>query len=268
MSRFKAVIFDWAGTMVDFGSFAPVAALVAGFADFGVTVSVAQARGPMGLPKRDHISALLADPALAAAWQAAQGRAPDAAAVDRVLAAFVTRTEAAVARHAALVPGAAEVLAHLARAGIRVGSTTGYTRAIMARLQPLAAAQGFAPEAVVCADDVVEGRPGALQMYRCLSEMRVYPPSAVIKVDDTEPGIAEGLAVGALTVGVALSGNLAGLTVAELAALAPEARAALRAQAAARLRVAGAHHVIDTVADLPALITRLELVSDGKSGSP
>ena len=260
MGRFKAVVFDWAGTMVDFGSFAPMAAFVAAFAEFGVTVTVAQARAPMGLPKRDHIRAMLADPATAAAWQAAQGAAPDDAAADRVLAVFVPQNARAVADHAALVPGAAETLAFLARAGIRVGSTTGYTRAIMAGLVPLAAAQGFAPEAVVCADDVPEGRPGALQMYRCLSEMRVYPPASVIKVDDTEPGIAEGLAVGALTVGVALSGNLAGLSVAELAALSPAARQDLRARAAARLRVAGAHHVIDSVADLPALITRLSAV--------
>ena len=44
----KAVIFDWAGTMVDFGCMAPVEALVDAFAAHGVTISAADARRDMG----------------------------------------------------------------------------------------------------------------------------------------------------------------------------------------------------------------------------
>jgi phosphonoacetaldehyde hydrolase len=50
MTQFKAVVFDWAGTVVDFGSFAPMGVFVEAFAEFGVEVSVAQARAPMGMP--------------------------------------------------------------------------------------------------------------------------------------------------------------------------------------------------------------------------
>jgi phosphonoacetaldehyde hydrolase len=52
-------------------------------------------------------------------------------------------------------------------------------------------------------------------------------------------------------VGVALSGNIAGRTPEELAALPPDEVDAIRRKAAAILREAGADHVIDTVADLP-----------------
>ena len=34
MSRFDAVIFDWAGTTVDYGSFAPVQAFIKAFEEF------------------------------------------------------------------------------------------------------------------------------------------------------------------------------------------------------------------------------------------
>ena len=53
--KIKAVILDWAGTVVDHGSSAPMGAFVKAFAHFGVTISIADARGPMGMAKRDHI---------------------------------------------------------------------------------------------------------------------------------------------------------------------------------------------------------------------
>ena len=258
MSKIKAVVFDWAGTMVDFGSLAPMGAFVRAFAEFGVTVSVADARKPMGLRKWDHIAAMLAEPQIAARWQAAQGAAPDAGAVQRLHDVFVPMTAAVAARHATLVPGALETVEWLRGRGIKIGSTTGYTRAIMAEVSPVAAAQGYVPDTLVCADDLPEGRPGPLMMYKCFTDLAVHPPRAVIKVDDTEPGIAEGVAAGCITVAVTLSGNHAGLTLAEMAALPEARRNEIRRRARAALKAAGAMHVIDTVADLPSLIQTFE----------
>ena len=56
--QLKAAILDWAGTVVDHGSRAPMGAFVRAFAQFGVTVSIADARGPMGMAKWDHIRAV------------------------------------------------------------------------------------------------------------------------------------------------------------------------------------------------------------------
>lgn len=258
MSRFKAVVFDWAGTIIDFGSFAPMGTFVEAFASFGVEATIAEARAPMGMPKLDHVRAMLSAPALAARWEARFGAPPDEAAVEKVYAVFVPMNEEVVARYATLVPGAKEAVDKLRARGLKIGSTTGYTRSIMERVLPVAAAQGYAPDNLVCADDLPEGRPGPLGMYKCFIDLAVYPPETVVKVDDTEPGIAEGVAAGCVTVGVALSGNHVGLTPQELARLAPDEVASLRDGAAAKLRAAGADHVIDTVADLPALLDRIE----------
>src|SRR5919108_354653 len=123
------------------------------------------------------------------------------------------------------------------------GSMTGYTRSIMERVMPLAAAQGYQPDCVICADDMRRGRPSPIAMYQCFIDLDVWPASAVIKVDDTEPGIAEGVAAGCLTVGVALSGNAVGKTPDELAALSPAEIAPLRNHATAMLKSAGADYV-------------------------
>jgi len=258
MTRFKAVVFDWAGTMIDFGSFAPMGAFVKAFAQFGVEATIEQARTPMGSAKWDHIRAMLADPKIAEGWRAAQGSPPDDAAADRIYDVFVPMNEAVVADYASLVPGARQAVAALRAMGLKIGSTTGYTRSIMQRLLPAVAAQGYAPDNLVCSDDLPEGRPGPLGMYQCFIDLQVYPPATVVKVDDTEPGIAEGVAAGCLTVGVALSGNYVGKTPDELAALPSGEVEALRRAAADKLIAAGADHVIDTVADLPALLRRLD----------
>jgi phosphonoacetaldehyde hydrolase len=258
MSRFKAVVFDWAGTTVDFGSFAPMAAFVEAFKQFDVEVSVDEARAPMGAPKWNHIKAMLTAPRIAGAWAAAHGSTPTDADVDKVYKVFVPMNEKVVADYATLVPGAAEAVQALRDRGLKIGSTTGYTRSIMERVLPVAEQQGYAPDNLVCADDLPEGRPGPLGMYQCFIDLVVYPPSAVIKVDDTAPGVGEGAAAGCLTVGVALSGNYVGKTHDVLNAMSEAEIAPLRNAAAAKLKAAGADHVIDTIADLPALIDKLD----------
>src|SRR5262245_18396198 len=258
MSRFKATVFDWAGTMIDFGSFAPMGVFVKTFKRFGLDVTVEEARGPMGLPKWDHIRAMLDQPRIAEAWAQARGAAPTNRDADAIYKVFVPMNEEVVADYATLVPGALDTVKALRAKRLKIGSTTGYTRSIMERVLPLAKAQGYAPECVICADDMKHGRPTPMNMYQCFIELDVWPASAVIKVDDTEPGIAEGVAAGCLTVGVALSGNAVGKTPDELAALSPAEVAPLRAHATALLKGAGADHVIDTVADLPALIEQLD----------
>lgn len=258
MKKFKAAVFDWAGTIVDFGSFAPMGVFVKAFAEFGIEASIEQARGPMGSAKWDHIRAMMDMPEIAAQWQAKYGRAPTDADVGKVYEIFVPMNEKVAADYADLVPGAKEAVNELRAMGLKIGSTTGYTRSIMAHVLPVAAAQGYEPDNLVCSDDLPEGRPGPLGMYQCMIDLVVYPPAAVVKVDDTAPGIGEGVAAGCLTVGVALSGNAVGKTPEELAALSPEAIDALRAKATAILKQAGADYVIDTVADLPALLRRLD----------
>ena len=109
MSKVKAVVFDWAGTMVDFGSFAPMGVFVETFKQFGIEVSVEEARGPMGMPKRDHIAAMIRSDRIADAWTKAYDGPPSEADIDKVYDVFVPMNEKVAADYAGLV------LAHLKR---------------------------------------------------------------------------------------------------------------------------------------------------------
>jgi phosphonoacetaldehyde hydrolase len=259
LTDFDLVIFDWAGTMVDFGCRAPVHALQAAFARRGIVLDEAAARADMGKSKIDHVRALLARPQVAEAWLAATKAAPSEADIAALMDDLGELMRDAAGEAAELIPGAAETVAALRAAGLKIASSTGYTRPMMAPVLASAARQGYAPDHLVCSGETPQGRPSPLMIYKACAELSVWPLSRVVKVDDAEAGIAEGRSAGCFTVGVSASGNSVGLSREGLAALEPADRAARLAAAGASLRAAGADLVIETVADLvPALSDHAE----------
>jgi phosphonoacetaldehyde hydrolase len=257
MQSVKLVIFDWAGTTVDHGCFAPLAAFVGAFAAHGVEVTAGEARAPMGLHKKDHLRALLQLPEVAARWRQAHGRDWTEDDVASLFRRFVPLQLEVIDRHSRLVPGLLPCVAELRRRGIKIGATTGYFREAAQRVYDAARAQGYVPDVCLCAEDVPAGRPAPWMAFRIMEQLNVYPPAAVVKVGDTVPDIAEGLNAGAWSVGVVATGSEVGCTDHEYAALPAAVRDAKKAAARQKLRAAGAHHVIDSVADLPALLDTL-----------
>lgn len=252
--KLAAVIFDWAGTMIDYGSLAPVIAMRELFAAEGVPLEDGEIRAGMGLAKIDHIRSVLEMEGVAARWRDAKGASPGDGDVKRLFDTLGPVMIAAAAARGTLVPGAADVFERLKDAGVPVGSTTGYTRPMMAPILEAAHAQGYRPDVVVCAGDTKVGRPSPLMIWKALVELGVYPASAVVKVDDAPVGIAEGKAAGCFTVGVSASGNAMGLDYDAYDALPDEDRARRVAEAADQLWAAGADAVIPSVADLPTLL--------------
>ena len=246
----RAVIFDWAGTLVDFGSRAPAAAFVEAFARFQITATENEAREPMGLPKRAHIAAMLAQPRLATLWEETRGTKPDDDATDAVYEVFVPINATIAKREADLIPGTLAAIDLLRKQDVKIGSTTGYVRPIMEGVVERAAAQGFSPDCAICADEVPVGRPTAMAMYYCFVALGIHEPWRVVKVDDTAPGIAEGRAAGTWTIGLSLSGNAVGLTEQALNALSEPEKQQHRERAGSLLSEAGADYVIDSIADI------------------
>lgn len=253
-----AVVFDWAGTMIDYGSLAPVKAFTALLEKHGVEITVAEAREPMGVEKREHIARLLAMPHIRQSWSEVHGAEPSEADIDRLYAEFIPVQTAVIAQRSTLIPGAAETTAWLQARGIRIGANTGYGRDMIGAMLERSAEQGYAPESCVCATDVPRGRPYPHMLWQNLLELEVERVQSVVKVDDTVAGIAEGLNAGAWTVGIAVSGNEVGLDLPEWQALSTEEQQRQRLEACARFEQAGAHYVIDSVADLPGVIEAIE----------
>ncbi|WP_041795402.1 phosphonoacetaldehyde hydrolase [Pararhodospirillum photometricum] len=255
-SLIRLVVFDWAGTIIDHGSRAPAAIFQQVFAEAGVPLSEAEARAPMGLPKLDHIKAIGA--LLETRWPAVHGRAFDDHDAQRLYEQFLPLQTRVVADYAEVIAGVAPVIAALRHQGIAIGTTTGYTRAVLEPCLASAARQGVVPDAMACAGDLPTGRPGPALMLWLMSSLGDVPPAAVVKVGDTAVDMLEGRNAGTWTVGVSETGNEIGLDAAALAALPAAERAQRRARAEATLRTAGAHFVIPSAADLLPVITSIE----------
>ena len=256
----EAVIFDWAGTIVDFGSFAPTQIFVDAFASaFDFKLSLEEARGPMGLGKWQHIEALGKDPVIGGRWQAQFGKPMGHDDIDHIYRTFLPLQVERVGAHSDLIPGAQDTVMALREQGIKIGSTTGYPRQVMDRLMVEAAAKGYRPDCTVCADDLSAGaRPGPWMALQCVLELKVGDVAHCVKVDDTLPGIFEGVSAGMWTVGLALSGSPAGLTLAQYQAATAGELAAIRSKVTPEFEAAGAHYVIDSVADLLPVLKDIE----------
>lgn len=210
-NHIRAIVLDWAGTAVDHGSIAPIIALQTLFAKHGITLATEDARRDMGLLKRDHIRAILSLPNVCAEWNAIAGQEPGEAEVHTLFAEFGPLQMEIIVQHSQLIPGVADTVKEWQSRGIRVGSTTGYTRSMLAPVLAQAAEQGYKPDASVCPDEVSAGRPAPWMLMKNAQLLDVYPPSACVKIGDTVIDIEEGKNAGMWTIGLTRTGNLVGL---------------------------------------------------------
>lgn len=252
------VVLDWAGTVVDHGSIAPVKALEDIFAAEGIDAPRALVRKYMGLAKRDHVKALLWEPAIAAQLARLHARRVTEEDVDRLYARFEPQMMALLPGYAAMIAGAAGVVDELRSRGIRIGGTTGYTRPMLDELVQLAAKQGYRTDASLCPEDVGAGRPHPWMCYRLAIDLRLYPLSRCVKVGDTPSDIEEGRNAGMWTIGLTRSGNAVGLTEAEWKALDAADQKRLLANAEKELGDAGAHLMAESVAHILPLLDEIE----------
>jgi phosphonoacetaldehyde hydrolase len=249
MGRVTAVILDWAGTTVDHGSLAPVRTLQKLFAGRGIAVTEEETRRDMGIHKKDHIRALL---------RAKTGQPPDEAMVEDLFAAFIPMQMDCLAAYSVVIAGVGAAVDELRTRGIKIGSTTGYTRPMLDLLLAAAAPHGYRPDCALCPDDAGAGRPWPWMCYLNAIRLRAYPMHTMIKIGDTLSDIEEGLNAGMWTIGISRTGNMIGLTAEELAALPAAEQTARLHGARTRLRDAGADYVADAVADCIPMVDAIE----------
>ncbi len=253
----KAVIFDWAGTAVDFGCCAPAGVFVEVFKRHGIDITMPQAREPMGLHKRDHVAAVMAMPAIAAAWRKVHGADPSDSDVEVLYQEAVPLQIECLPDYAEPIPGLLETVDAIRDRGIAIGSTTGYIRDMLDVLVKASARQGYRPDVHVSADEVPQGRPAPFMCWEAAMRLQAWPAGACVKVGDTVPDIAAGRNAGMWTVAIAATGNEVGLTEAQFNEVPFSERRMLVGRARKRLRAAGADLVIDSVAQLMPCIDDL-----------
>lgn len=255
---FDAVIFDWAGTTVDYGCFAPVRAFQEAFIQFGIEPTMDETRRPMGMLKHDHVNTMMHMDRIARAWEDLHGAAPSADDVDAVYAKFEPMLFSILDQYADPKPGVLDTVAELRAMGLKIGSTTGYTDAMMDIVVPKAAEQGYAPDYWISADSVNGfGRPYPYMIFENMKALHLADVRRIAKVGDTLSDIGEGKAAGVFTIGVIAGSSQMGMTLHEFEALSDAEKNAARTDVRDTFVKAGADAVIDTVSELPALLCQI-----------
>ncbi len=245
MHKIKAVIFDWAGTAIDYGCFAPVKGFMDGFKSIGVEITNEMARRPMGLPKLDHVRAI-------AAMLPAPIPEDD---IQDAYAVFERDLLANIENHCDVIDHVPDAVAALRERGVHIGSTTGYTSEMMQKALPKAAERGYAPDFCVTPDRAGKGRPYPYMIWENCRRFGISDLREVIKVGDTLADIEEGKNAGCWTVAVILGSSELGLSREAVAALDAEALETEKRRVRAAFYKAGADYIID---DMRGLIPAVE----------
>lgn len=258
MKQIKCVIMDWAGTAVDYGCFAPLNAFLKVFSEEkGIEITLRQAREPMGMLKIDHIRALLSMPDVREKFTVRYGRDWNETDVEEMYRSFEKHLFASLTEFTEPIPGVVETLDSLRRQGIRIGSTTGYTAQMMEVVRPGAAEKGYVTDFLATPDGLPAGRPAPYMIFRNLTELAIPSVQEAVKVGDTLSDIREGINAGVWSVGVITGSNEMGITEAEYARIPDGELARMKEEVRRRMLGAGAHHVLDNIAELPAYIETL-----------
>lgn len=260
MSRkIEAVIFDWAGTTVDFGSFAPVQAFIEAFKKFGVEPTIQEVRQPMGMLKWNHIDTMMKMPRLAKEWERVHGCASTKEDVDAVYQASESSIMGILENFAEPKPFVLDAVKELREHGIKIGSTTGYTDEMMEIVVPKAKEHGYSPD-FYCTPNAVNnmGRPYPYMVFKNFEALKLTEVASVIKVGDTVSDIQEGKHAGLISVGVVEGSSVMSLSETEFHALTDEQKAQEYARVEAVYQEAGADYVIRNMSELMALIKKVE----------
>ncbi len=255
----QAAIFDWAGSTVDYGCQAPIKTFVAGFKKRGIEVSMATARIPMGTEKWQHIKEITSFDEVAREWQKVYSRPVTDRDIDEMFADFSELLMESIAEQSTLLPHVKETMEELTRRGIKIAANTGYFTEAAEVVRKGAAKEGYIPDFCTCASDVPKGRPAPWMIYRCMEQLGIYPPEAVVTVGDCPVDIQAALNAGTWAVGVVATGNQVGLEQQEAEQMDRQAYKEILATADASLRKEGAHYTIDTMAELPAVIDKINI---------
>ncbi|MGL5478826.1 MAG: phosphonoacetaldehyde hydrolase [Clostridium sp.] len=255
MNNIKCVIFDWAGTTVDFGCFAPVNVFIQIFKNAGIDVTNEEARLPMGMLKIDHIREMLNMERIRNEWKFKYKRDFTEEDVNNLYKEFEPALLKSLKDYTDIKPNVLETINTLRERGIKIGSTTGYTDKMMEIVVKEAKKKGYSPDFYITPDSTSSlGRPYPYMIFRNMEELKILSPKEIIKVGDTNSDILEGKNAGVTTVGITVGSSNMGLSKEEYDSLSDSKKREARERVREGFLNIGADHVIDDIREICNLI--------------
>ncbi|MGL5379564.1 phosphonoacetaldehyde hydrolase [Clostridium sp.] len=253
--KIQGVIFDWAGTTMDYGCFSPVGAFMDAFKEIGIDLTIEEAREPMGKLKIDHTRAILEMNSVKERFYKLFNRESNEEDVNKLYKGFEDVLFKTLKDYVDLNPYVLDTISELRAKEIKIGSTTGYTKEMMDVILPIAKEKGYSPDFCIASDQLGYGRPYPYMMYENARALNIYPQKSLVKVGDTVVDMQEGVNAGTWAVGLVLGSSELGLTLEEVKNMDKDLLENKMEEVRKKLFAAGAHYVID---DMSGLIDVIE----------
>ena len=221
--KIKALIFDWAGTVIDYGSFSPVNVFLSIFSKKGVEITVEEARKPMGMLKYDHIKEILAFSRVRDKWKEIYGKEPEKSDIDELYKSFEPAVLEIIDKYSKPFGNNAEIIEKLKNKGYKIG------------------------------------RPYPYMIFQNLIKLEIMNVKEAVKIGDTIVDIEEGRNAGVWSVGVIEGSSLSGLSEEEFDSLSAEEKKALRIKVKNEYFKAGAHYTIDNLSEIFNIIELINI---------
>lgn len=257
-NKIEIVIFDWAGTTIDYGCFAPLNVFIEIFREEGIEITVEEARRPMGLLKIDHIKALLEMPRINDLWEKKFNKKWDEKDINKLYSNFEKKLFENLEKYTDPIPGVLDLIKRLREKNIKIGSTTGYTREMMNIVMPAAKNKGYEPDYCITATETVKGRPFPNMIFENIKELEGSSVKNVVKVGDTISDLKEGLNSGVWTIGVIKGSSELGFNEEEIKNISLEELELKMKKVREKMLQNGAHFVIDEIGKLDEVIKEIE----------
>jgi phosphonoacetaldehyde hydrolase len=187
----KVCIFDWAGTMVDKGSYAPLYAFKQTLKQFNIKKSDEEINKHMGMDKFTHLYNLL-------------GNYKDTL---KIYPFLIENLKESISKNSIPVSGINNLLSYLKTRNYLIGSTSGYNRSLLNIAINTAFIHKMQIPYNVASDEVTNSRPYGDMIIKNLNYLKTNLSEAyIIKVGDTVTDIKEGQSVHAF-MNIGISNN-------------------------------------------------------------
>lgn len=254
--KIEGIIFDWAGTVIDYGCYAPLYAFKTLFESKGINLTNEEINLNMGIPKDLHIIKILEIPRVKNQFYDKFGKNPDEEIYKTYHVEFEEILIKNLKNHCDEIPNAFSTIKNLKNLGIKIGSCSGYSRKLL-NVCVEEVKNHYSPDFVIASDEVPRGRPYSYMIFANATKLEINHMAQIVKVGDTVSDMIEGRNAGVWTVGVLTGSNIIGYEKGKWENLKDFEKANIKLECKESLLNSGADYVIDSISDLPELINEI-----------
>ena len=255
----KLCVFDLGGTIVDKYSLSPFLSLKNAFKQNGIHINNSLLFKDMGKNKFDHINLILNDKYVSRNWLLKHGSYPGIKECEHVFSQFNEIQLKQGLKDIRILPETKQCFDLLGGNNILTAATTGFNKDITMKIKDKLTEKDIYIHKYVSSTCLNKpSRPFPHMINHIMDELNVGEPNSVIKIDDTDVGIKEGMNAGCITVGVAKwSINMKMKTYEEAYILTEEEYNERLKYSRFSLNEAGADYVIDSLTELYPIIHKI-----------